>query len=76
MSIDEIVHHIIKDWNIKDYSIDYILMCEEASLDEAIDSCKNQIAYLTQTSKFLSEHKNEIKEKLLNYQKEKYGERR
>lgn len=80
MSVDEYVNRIIECYNLKDYTIDYILICEEASLDEAIGFFKfdnpneDKVNHLISIKKFLENNEAEIKNKLLKYQQYKYGD--
>lgn len=80
MSVDEYVNKIIECYNLKDYTIDYILICEQANLDEVIDFFKfdnpneDKVNDLISRKKFLEDNEDEIKNKLLKHQQYKYGD--
>ena len=80
MSVDEYVNKIIECYNLKDYTVEYILICERATIDEAIDFFKfdnpnkNKLDELHSIKKFLADNETEIKSKLLKYQQYKYGD--
>ena len=80
MSVDEYVNKMIDDYNFRDYTVDYILICEEASIDEAIDYFKfdrlnqEKVYELYSIKKLLEDNEDEIKNKLLKYQQDKYGD--
>lgn len=80
MSIDDYVNKVIEYYNLKDYTIDYILICEEASIDEAIDYFKfdrlnqEKVYELYSIKRLLEDNEDEIKSKLLKYQRDKYGD--
>lgn len=80
MSIDDYINKVIEYYNLRDYTVDYILICEEAAIDEAIDyhtlnkPNKDWVAKLVALKKFLEDNEDEIKSKLLKYQRDKYGD--
>lgn len=80
MEVDTYVNKIIDNYNLRDYTVDYIIVCEEASLDECIDFFKfdnpneDKVNELVSTKKFLADNETEIKSKLLKYQQDKYGD--
>lgn len=80
MSVDDYVNKVIEHYNLRDYTIDYILICEAADVDEAIDyhtfnkPDKDWVADLVALKKFLEDNEDEIKSKLLKYQRDKYGD--
>lgn len=80
MSVDEYVNKMIDDYNFRDYTVDYILICEEASIDESIDYFtfnspnRDKVFKLVTLRKFLEDNEDEIKSKLLKYQQDKYGD--
>ena len=80
MSVDEYVNKIIDNYNLRDYIVDYILICEQATLAEAIDFFKfdmpnqEKVYELYSIKKFLADSENEIKSRLLKYQQDKYGD--
>lgn len=80
MSIDDYINKVIEYYNLRDYTVDYILICEEAAIDEAIGYYtlnkpnKDWITKLVALKKFLEDNEDEIKSKLLKYQRDKYGD--
>ena len=80
MEVDTYVNKIIDNYNLRDYTVDYIIVCEEASLDECIDFSKfdnpneDTVNELVSTKKFLADNETEIKSRLLKYQQDKYGD--
>ena len=80
MDVTTYVNKMIDSYNFKDYTIDYIFICEQASIDEAIDYFKfnrpnqEKVYELHSIKKFLVDNENEIKSKLLKYQQDKYGD--
>lgn len=80
MEVDTYVNKIIDNYNLRDYTVDYIIICERASIDEAIDYFKfnepnrDKVAELIAAKLFLEDNENEIKNKLLKYQQDKYGD--
>lgn len=80
MEVDTYVNKIIDNYNLRDYTVDYIIVCEEASLDECIDFFKfdnpneDRVNDLILTKKFLENNEVEIKNRLLKYQQYKYGD--
>lgn len=80
MEVDTYVNKIIDNYNLRDYTVDYIIVCEEASLDESIDYFtfdnpnEDKVNELVSTKKFLADNETEIKSKLLKYQQYKYGD--
>jgi hypothetical protein len=54
MSVDEYANKIIECYNLKDYTVDYILICEQAILDECIDVFK--FDNLNEMDQFLERH--------------------
>ena len=80
MSIDDYVNKVIEHYNLRDYTIDYILIREAADIDEAIDyhtfnkPDKDWVADLVALKKLLEDNEDEIKSKLLKYQRDKYGD--
>ena len=80
MDVNTYVNKIVDNYNFRDYTVDYILICEGASIDEAIDYFKfdrpnqEKVYELYSMKKFLADNENEIKSKLLKYQQDKYGD--
>ena len=80
MSVDEYVNKMIYNYNFRDYTVDYILICEQATLDEAIDFFKfdnpneEKVCELYSIKKLLEDNEDEIKSKLLKYQQDNYGD--
>ena len=80
ISVDDYVNKVIEYYNLRDYTIDYILICEAAAIDEAIDYYtfskpdKDWVADLVALKKFLEDNEDEIKSKLLKYQQNRYGD--
>lgn len=80
MSVDDYVNEMIDNYNFRDYTVDYIFICEQASIDEAIDYFKfdnpnrDKVFKLVTLRKFLEDNEDEIKSKLLKYQQDNYGD--
>lgn len=80
MTVNEIVHKMINYWDFELYTVDYIMICESASFEEGIDYIKQEgnntgkFSELTELKIFFDSHYEEIKNQLLKYQKDKYGD--
>ena len=79
-TVNEIVHKMTNYWDFEHYTVEYIMVCESASFEEGIDYFKqegnnaNKLRELVDLKTFFDSHHEEIKDKLLKYQKDKYGD--
>lgn len=80
MSVREIIAKMIDYWDFKHYTVEYLMICEQAGYDEAIDYLKQygrdveELCRISELKYFFKSHYEEIKTELLNYQKGKYGD--